>query len=37
MERMKDENGDIRYNKVFEWMLPMFAGETFWAFLAARM
>ena len=37
MERMKDENGDIRYNKVFEWMLPMFAGETLWDFLAARM
>ncbi|KAL3764756.1 hypothetical protein ACHAW5_006627 [Stephanodiscus triporus] len=37
MERMKDENGDIRYNKIFEWMLLMFAGEMFWDFLAARM
>ena len=37
MVRMKDENGNIRYNKVFEWMLPMFARETFWDFLAARM
>ena len=37
IERMKDEYGDIRYNKNFEWMLPMFAGETFWGFLVARM
>jgi hypothetical protein len=24
MEGMKDVNGDIRYNKIFEWMLPTF-------------
>jgi hypothetical protein len=36
-ERMKDGNGDIRYNKNFEWMLPKFTGETCWDFLVERM
>ena len=40
LESLKDDNGDIRYYKVFEWLLPMFGpdGKTsFWEFLAARM
>lgn len=40
MEKMKDKNGDIRYHKIFEWMLPTFGGqdgELFWDFVAARM
>jgi hypothetical protein len=40
MDKMKDQNGDIRYHKIFEWMLPTFGrqdGESFWDFVAARM
>jgi hypothetical protein len=38
IEQMKDEHGDIRYDKLFEWMLPTIReGESFWRFLAARM
>ena len=39
MESMKDKNGDIRYNKIFEWMLPTFGDtvESFWEFVAGRM
>ena len=38
IEQMKDEHGDIRYDKIFEWMLPTIReGESFWRFLAARM
>ena len=40
LESLKDINGDIRYSKVFEWLLPRYGedGEvSFWEFLAARM
>ena len=38
IEQMKDEHGDIRYDKIFEWMLPTIReGESFWNFMAARM
>jgi hypothetical protein len=38
IEQMKDKHGDIRYDKIFEWMLPTIReGESFWNFLAARM
>ena len=39
MESMKDKNGDIRYNKFFEWMLPTFGDtvESFWEFVSGRM
>jgi hypothetical protein len=39
MEAMKDKNGNIGYNKNFEWMLPMFdnTGKSFWDFVVARM
>ena len=34
---MMDAHGDIRYHKIFEWMLPMFEGVSFYEFLSARM
>jgi hypothetical protein len=39
IEMIKDRNGDIPYNRIFEWMLPSFGSsvESFWAFVAARM
>jgi hypothetical protein len=40
VESFKDENGDIRYERVFEWMLPRFGENreiTFFEFVAARM
>jgi hypothetical protein len=39
MESMKDKNEDIRYNKIFKWMLPTFGDtvESFWEFVAGRM
>ena len=39
MERMKDSYGNLRYHKIFKWMLPTFGNtsESFWDFVAARM
>jgi hypothetical protein len=37
MEVMKDKNGNIRCNKMFEWMLSNVDGKTFWYLLASRM
>ena len=42
VEALKDKDGDIRYHKVLEWMLPRFdkeggGRETLWEFQAARM
>jgi hypothetical protein len=34
---MVDVHGNIRFSKIFEWMLPMFDGESFYEFLSARM
>ncbi len=36
-EGMKDKNSIIRYNIIFEQMLPRFDGKLFWDFLAPRM
>jgi len=32
-----DEHGDIRFCRIYEWMLPSFDGVSFYKFLAARM
>jgi len=32
-----DEHGDIRFYRIYEWMLPSFDGDSFYEFLAARM
>jgi hypothetical protein len=37
MQEIEDKNGDIGYNKIFEWMLPTLDSESFWDFLATRM
>ena len=37
LEQLKDDNGDIRYYKVVEHLLPKFDGESYFEFLAARM
>jgi hypothetical protein len=37
IEAMKDKNSNIRYNKIFKWMLPTFDGKLFRSFLAATM
>ncbi len=34
---MMDENGNIRFHKIFEWMLPPFKGVSFYEFLSARI
>ena len=34
---MKDNNGDIRFEKVAEHLLPTFDNKTYWEFIAARM
>ena len=34
---LKDKDGDIRFYKVFEWLLPQYGGVHFWEFIAARM
>jgi hypothetical protein len=34
---MMDAHGDIRFHKIFEWMLPTFEGVSFYEFLSARM
>jgi hypothetical protein len=37
MKEMIDEHGNIRFHKIFEWMLPTFYGESFYECLSARM
>ncbi len=37
MKEMNDEHGNVRFNKIFEWMLPTFDGESFYECLSARM
>ena len=37
LENLKDENGDIRYYKVMDHLLPRFNGELMWEWLAAQM
>ncbi|KAL3764001.1 hypothetical protein ACHAW5_000040 [Stephanodiscus triporus] len=37
LKGMIDENGDVRFAKVFEWMLPRFDSKTFFEYLSARM
>ena len=40
LEALKDSQDNIRYAKVFEWLLPQYGDDdiqTFWGFLAARM
>ena len=32
-----DEHGNIRFHKIFEWMLPPFEGVSFYEFLSARI
>jgi len=32
-----DEHGDIRFYRIYKWMLPSFDGDSFYEFLAARM
>jgi hypothetical protein len=32
-----DEHGDIRFYRIYEWMLQSFDGDSFYNFLAARM
>jgi len=34
---MIDVHGNIRFSKIFEWMLPTFDGVSFYDFLSARM
>jgi hypothetical protein len=34
---MMDEHGNIRFHKIFEWMLPTFEGVSCYEFLCARM
>jgi hypothetical protein len=37
LKGMVDVHGDIRFSKIFEWMLPSFDGLSFYEFLSARM
>ena len=37
LKTMFDEHGDIRFSKIFEWMIPTFAGVSFCDFLSTRM
>ena len=40
LESVKDKSGDIRFERIFEWLLPRFGEDgaiDFWEFLAARM
>jgi hypothetical protein len=32
-----DEHGDVRFYRIYKWMLPSFDGNSFYKFLAARM
>ena len=37
LEDLRDDSGDIRFYKVFQWLLPKYDDQSFWEFLAARM
>ena len=37
LKGMVDEHGNIRFSKIYEWMLPTFEGVSFYEFLSARM
>ena len=37
LKGMVDEHVDIRFCKIFEWMLPTFGGKSFYECLVARM
>ncbi len=37
MKEMIDKHGDVRFHKIFEWMLPTFYGESFYECLSAWM
>jgi len=37
LERLKDDSDNIRFYKVFQWLLPKYGDKSFWKFLAARM
>jgi hypothetical protein len=37
MKEMIDEHGDVRFHKIFEWMLLTFDGESFYECLLMRM
>jgi hypothetical protein len=37
LKGMIDAHGNIRFSKIFEWMLPMFDGDFCYDFLMARM
>jgi hypothetical protein len=34
---MIDKHGNIRFHKIFEWMLPTFGGESYYECLLVRM
>jgi hypothetical protein len=34
---MVDVHVDVRFSKIFEWMLPTFDGDSFYEFLSAKM
>ena len=37
MESLKDDKGHIRYEKIFEFLLPDFEGEGYYKWIAARV
>jgi hypothetical protein len=37
MKEMINEHGNVRFHKIFEWMLPMFDGKSFYECLSVRM
>jgi hypothetical protein len=37
LKGMVDVHGNVRFSKIFEWMLLTFEGESFYEFLSARM
>ena len=37
VESLKDDEGNIRYKKVFEFLLPDFEGEGYYEWIAARV
>ena len=37
LEDLRDDSGDIRFYKVFQWLLPKYDDQSLWEFLAARM
>jgi hypothetical protein len=37
LKGMVDVHGNVRFSKIFEWMLPTFDGESFYEFLSVKM